>query len=938
MANDRKRKRLPEEARPAPALGAVEEGIPRRSTKHKEHTRLSKKDSKSRKLRHQRGSTAQLDQVNLRESFSSNWKVSDGVVTTTAHGCVITACTLSPTDPSTLYVSTSQSIVQHWNWTSGQKLGRWRLSGQLHGLAVGTQHGTEGPVDVVYTREERNDFWRISIHKLISGAKSSQTESRTVFQSKQLLTAFKIAAGGKAIVAAAGKRLIVGQSPLGVAQSLRDTKYRWQEHRMPDWIVTLDIRGPSSVDHQLGSKADSGFSSSRGLSLDVVVGDNKGVVFVFHDIINRLTDDPKRDAGPSNPTLTPRQLHWHREGVRCVAWSLDGNYILSGGTEMVLVLWQLDTNKKQFLPHLSASIEDVVVSPSGAAYGMRLSDNSAIVLTTAELKPKTYIAGIQALAGLSNLPSGPSVHTVNDERVDTRLADYKVLCPPCAIDPMKPHRLLLAVSSGQNGSASLDSSGSPYLQTFDYHLGHHISRQALARTNATNLSIGPEQHKITEPMVQFLAISENGRWLASVDEWYPPLHSLRYLALEEPDLIEAQHSRREVFLKFWSWNDDTAQWELVTRVNGPHDSSQGKGGTGRVLDLCADPRGREFSSVGEDGVVRIWTARSRLRDNRVVRGADAKALLIWACKHSVSLDCISEHSNLFDPRVGKAMDGNAHLAYSADGSVLAAIFQSSAPGPRGLVHFLDAAGGKICQYRTGLHSGKLSGLGFIERYLVTLSDWLCVWDTVQDSLCYTLKLECMGLSSPERSSLTYLALDQDHNRFAVALPVIGPHQPEPDTQPRRVLDQVCSRVIIFEPTTARPVYSSSTLPAVTSLLPMAGTAAFLTLDLAAEVRVVSPRAEFGLLRISPDATEPTATDLALAERDDPPPRIKYIADTEALQSIRAGASSLADTEMPVIRSEQLREIFDAGPSHSMPPVEELFQQVIGLLKPLTGRS
>jgi NET1-associated nuclear protein 1 (U3 small nucleolar RNA-associated protein 17) len=45
---------------------------------------------------------------------------------------------------------------------------------------------------------------------------------------------------------------------------------------------------------------------------------------------------------------------------------------------------------------MSATIQNVVVSPSGTSYGVQLADNSTMVLSVAELKPTANIAGIQS--------------------------------------------------------------------------------------------------------------------------------------------------------------------------------------------------------------------------------------------------------------------------------------------------------------------------------------------------------------------------------------------------------------------------------------------------------------------------------------------------------------------------------------------------------------
>jgi NET1-associated nuclear protein 1 (U3 small nucleolar RNA-associated protein 17) len=68
--------------------------------------------------------------------------------------------------------------------------------------------------------------------------------------------------------------------------------------------------------------------------------------------------------------------------------------MISGGSENVLVIWQMDTGKKDFLPHLSGSVENIVVSPNGSSYVLHLDDNSAMIISTAEMKPTAYISGI----------------------------------------------------------------------------------------------------------------------------------------------------------------------------------------------------------------------------------------------------------------------------------------------------------------------------------------------------------------------------------------------------------------------------------------------------------------------------------------------------------------------------------------------------------------
>src|SRR5271154_426699 len=56
-------------------------------------------------------------------------------------------------------------------------------------------------------------------------------------------------------------------------------------------------------------------------------------------------------------------------------------------------MWQLDTNQRQYLPHLSAPICNVTISESGSSYVLKMGNNSVMALSTSDLLPTTHIAG-----------------------------------------------------------------------------------------------------------------------------------------------------------------------------------------------------------------------------------------------------------------------------------------------------------------------------------------------------------------------------------------------------------------------------------------------------------------------------------------------------------------------------------------------------------------
>src|SRR5205085_3007107 len=114
----------------------------------------------------------------------------------------------------------------------------------------------------------------------------------------------------------------------------------------------------------------------------------------------------------------------------------------------------------------------------------------------------------------------------------------------------------------------------PYLQTYDIVSNRQISRQALARTNATIINKGPDDYSIVEPNILHLAITTDGEWLATIDEWKPPKGKSLLPDVDQDSLTENGDGQdSEIFLKFWKWDEKSKSWVFVTKVDSPHPSS-----------------------------------------------------------------------------------------------------------------------------------------------------------------------------------------------------------------------------------------------------------------------------------------------------------------------------------------------------------------------------
>lgn len=545
-----------------------------------------------------------------------------------------------------------------------------------------------------------------------------------------------------------------------------------------------------------------------------------------------------------------------------------------------------------------------------------------MILSTSELQPTFSISGVQVPAKKHAGATLPHLPTVDAPwKTSTTTQNLRL---PAAVGLTRPGRLLLAVPSSTTSRQALTNKRSAvYLQTFDIGSSQQFSRQALARTNVTDVNVGPESNTIEEPNVTSMQISFDDQWLATVDEWMPPKRDLVNLAFDSEKAAEEQNARLEVYLKFWSWNDEKKMWELVSRIDNPHASQSGDSfGHGRVLDLASDPSSIGFSTSGDDGVIRIWKPSVRIRNGLEVRGKDGKSLTTWKCRHSTALQA---------PESATAMQSGTKIAYSSDGSMLVAGHQSS---PSSAIHIMDTDNGAFRWIKTNMYIGPLLGLGITDRYLVTLSQELRVFDLVTEDLSFGFALHAYGFSLAKQITMTHLAVDHKNNTFAIALPELG-HLSKGTTK-------VKAQVIVFDSADPAPLFTTSLPNTVTSLLPAKGQGGYYAIDSDAEIRTLMPSQSLPLeltnishpnqtpSRSLQDiySTRPTTTDskpVATNTTDD---------DNEpAAPKLLSSANltfTLPEEDKVVVSPERLAEIFDRGPAYALPPVSELFEEVAGL--------
>jgi NET1-associated nuclear protein 1 (U3 small nucleolar RNA-associated protein 17) len=114
-------------------------------------------------------------------------------------------------------------------------------------------------------------------------------------------------------------------------------------------------------------------------------GDVKGNIRLWYCLNENL---PVNVRGVEKKAQTTT-LHWHAHAVSSIAFTTNGAYLLSGGEESVLVIWQLRTGQKEFVPRVGAPINTISISRMGSGeeeYLLGLADASYVFVSAATLK------------------------------------------------------------------------------------------------------------------------------------------------------------------------------------------------------------------------------------------------------------------------------------------------------------------------------------------------------------------------------------------------------------------------------------------------------------------------------------------------------------------------------------------------------------------------
>jgi NET1-associated nuclear protein 1 (U3 small nucleolar RNA-associated protein 17) len=235
---------------------------------------------------------------------------------------VLTAYALSSTKPSQVYIADSTGQVALWDWVRGKNVARWWLRSTIVHMAVITKPESESD-ELLYCVDAGGKD--ISLRVLPIKAKATEPRhslKQILDTGSSTIRGIQVLLQGKYVIVSSDDSITVGKRVKVSKTELQDFEYVWREFKFSKRITAFNAYHRELQETGKGKKV----AQDQRDVLDVAVGDDTGVVLLFEDILASFAAIEKGKKGKIDTAegLKPKRLHWHRDAVGSVKWSLDG--------------------------------------------------------------------------------------------------------------------------------------------------------------------------------------------------------------------------------------------------------------------------------------------------------------------------------------------------------------------------------------------------------------------------------------------------------------------------------------------------------------------------------------------------------------------------------------------------------------------------------------
>ncbi|XP_024005503.1 WD repeat-containing protein 75 [Eutrema salsugineum] len=260
-----------------------------------------------------------------------------------------------------------------------------------------------------------------------------------------------------------------------------------------------------------------------------------------------------KEIGNADESCTT--FNWHSTEVTVVNFSSDGAFLYSGGKEGVLVVWELDTGKKQLLPKIESPLLFFIFSSDPTLSSAICADNQIHLLKMPSMEILRTISGIKPRA------SEPMMFTCDDRSMHIRL--------------------IRTVSIDRSSGIAAFSTANHRVQLYNLLNDHEISEVQVCERNHQPDADG------VRVLVTAVALSRNGSVMATAEA--------RFAA--------GSLSRGLVTLKFWVFVPDNKTFSLSTVISQPHREAA-------ITAIVLNPARSMAVSISSAGDFKIWVCNS----------------------------------------------------------------------------------------------------------------------------------------------------------------------------------------------------------------------------------------------------------------------------------------------------------------------------------------
>ena len=635
--------------------------------------------------------------------------------TLTAHSDTVTSACLHPTNPMQLLTSSLDGTVRAWDFLDGVELEKWDIgkpvidmvalevphagglsrAGQL-GLVLAKRRKKKGKkkkkkkkkdkggaaaaataeaeaASEVYTVQLQMrwvvyDLAARSVSAVLEKNLGSWRDSKTCADSPNIVRQHSC---GRFVVATT--RGVAGESSVilvfDAASTDREQRVRRVSHcrritclaihPAGAYVVAGDEEGQISFFHCLGAApsrvdvARQGGSSKKRRRLSSSGGDGSSSSNASGSADSGALSKKWRALTPLERKLSEATaaLHWHAFGVRCLAFSPDGAYLLSGGEEAVLVSWQLNSGERDFLPRMGSALCGIAIGGrGGSTYAVSLVRNVVLAIDAGARKVRWKIHGLEL---------AKSARSIDDFCFQPRLfssALSKIGAGASVSNPTTAMRTLVLdtrspLAQGADGPLLVlnGAPGTGSIQLWGLGTGRHIDSVQAAPRNMVTVAdrnkggrsvagrngghgARTKVHQLPVSMVRHACFSYDGLGLVTIDH--------RDIVADEwggfssaSDAADRAPSRRreapeELTMRFWRLGSHSRRYQLHTWVQRPHQSA--------ITRLVYHPTRHIVVTTSCDRSFKLWH-RVNFGDGDALRvkkkdsGSDAPQYA-WVCR------------------------------------------------------------------------------------------------------------------------------------------------------------------------------------------------------------------------------------------------------------------------------------------------------------------